>query len=333
MLMHHLWNKSKLLKLLKVSGLFVLLTFSLPVFAQQAATYDEAIAIADKLFKQQNYLDAKAYYQMAISFKTGDEYATTQIKVVVEQMKSGMMQEEAYFEIVDLADVFYEEGAYDKAIEQYRKALKIIPNDEYANRKIATIQRVQTEEKDRINAYNKSMETGNALMAAEEYPQAMDAFRDAAIIFPDRVLPLEKIELAKQLKTEYEARLARYNEAFEAAGRYLLVKDYASALEHYETALELFPKDEVVANKIDEIRPRAENQQRYNKQVEEADELYISKDFLGAKEKYATAMELWPENTYPVDMISKIDDQLALQRKDLDKNYQRSILVADSLLA
>jgi tetratricopeptide (TPR) repeat protein len=331
--MHNHITTSYLNTLRKAGTLLLLLIFFTPLFAQQSATYDESIVLADKNYKEKRYLDAKAYYQMALKYKSGDAYAKEQIATIVEKLKAGQDKEDAYFDMVDLADVFYEEGALEKALAQYQKALTLIPDDEYALRKIADIQRVLTEERDRINAYNKSMEEGNALMAKNDYTQAIEAFKNALILFPERSLAAEKIETAKQLQTEKETKLVTYNDEMELAGRYLLVKDYATALEHYEVAQGLFPDDEVVRKKIETIRPQAENQQRYNQQVEAADELYISKDFLTAKEKYAEAGKLWPENTYPADMITKIEEQLALQRKDLDKNYNRSLHKADSLLA
>ena len=331
--MHLLFTIKKLALLRLLALLLTLFTLLPPLFAQQIVTYDEAIVLADKNYKQKNYLNAKAYYQMALKYKSGDTYAKQQIATIVAQLKSGMEKEEAYFDIVDIADIFYEEGALDKAVAQYQKALSILPDDEYALKKIADIQRIQTEEKDRINAYNKSMKAGNDLMAAGNYSEAVDAFKNARILFPERTLPSEKIASAEHLQAEKEIRLITFDEEMELASRYLLVKDYATTLEHYEVAQALFPNNTKVATKIEAIRPQASKQQAYNKQVEAADELYISKDFLNAKIKYSEAGKLWPENTYPADMITKIDEQLALQRKDLDKNYKRSITTADSLYA
>ncbi len=331
--MHPYFTTTQLSLFLRATALFLLLAFTPILFAQQTSTYDETIVLADKYYKQKEYLNAKAYYQMALKYEPNNAYAKEQIATIVEQLKAGMDREEEYFDIIDIADILYEEGALDKAIMQYKKALTILPDDEYAHKKIADIQRVKTEEKDRISAYSKSMETGEALMAGRNYTEAIKAFENALILYPERTIAAEKIETAKQLQTENEAKLITYKDEFELASRYLLVKDYATALEHYENAQRLFPDDEAVASKIEQIRPEAENQQRYNKQVETADELYISKDFLSAKETYKEAAKLWPENTYPADMVDKIDDQLALQRKDLDKNYKRSITKADSLMA
>ncbi|MCF6342374.1 MAG: hypothetical protein L3J31_06170 [Bacteroidales bacterium] len=330
--MHHHLTTRNLSVLRRAAALFVLLTLLIPLLAQQATNYNEAIAKADNYLQQKKYLDAKAYYQMAIKYKTADAYAKKQIAAIVEQLKAGMDKEEAYFDIIDLADIFYEEGALEKAVTQYQKALTIIPNDEYARKRIADIHREKTEEKERLNAYNNSMNEGDALMAENKYAKAVKAFENASVLYPDRSLPAEKIESAKQLKAEYETKLVSYNEEMEMASRYLLVKDYATALAHYESAQLLFPGNAELAKTIEGIRPEAEKQQRYNKQVKAADELYISKDFLAAKAQYQEAGKLWPENNYPVDMIGKIDDHLALQRKDLDKNYSLSINKADSLL-
>ncbi len=325
-------TRQQMALLRSVSLLFLLLLLLPPLFAQQIGSFDEAIEMGDRYYKQKKYLDAKAYYQMALKYKAGDSYAKSQISAIVELLKAGMEKEDEYFDIVDLADVFYEEGAYDKALTQYRKALEVVPGDEYANKKIADILRVKNEEKERIASYNKAMEKGEKLMAEKNYPEAIKAFGQARIIYPERSTPTEKIETARQLETEYESKLVTYKEETEAAGRYLLVKDYATALEHYQNAQNLFPEDEKIAQKIEEIRPQAEKQQQYNEVVGAADELYISKDFTAAEEKYREAGKLWPENSYPVDMISKIEDQLALQRKDLENNYRRSVERADSLL-
>jgi len=75
----------------------------------------------------------------------------------------------------------------------------------------------------------------------------------------------------------------------------------------------------------------ADKQQKFNALIEKADELYINKDFIAARKKYGEASKAWPENSYPKDMMQKIDDLLAEQRKNLDKNYQRYIRSADSL--
>ena len=106
-----------------------------------------------------------------------------------------------------------------------------------------------------------------------------------------------------------------FDEQMEEAQRYLLVKNYAMALDHFENAYDIFPENEDVNNWIAEIKPKAEISANITSKCEAADELYINKDFMGAMAKYNEASELWPENSYPHDMINKINEQLALQMK------------------
>ena len=301
--------------------------------AQQAKTYEEAIRLADKYYAANKLLDAKAYYQMALKYKAGDAYANEKMTEVVGKMKAFMSKEDEYYDIIDLADVLYDEMAFDKAKEQYRKALGVIPGDEYAKEQIAKIDKIQSEQQEKLAAFNKAMENGNKLLSENKFDEAIGSFQEASILFPDQPFPKEQIGLARQMKADYETKQVQFKQEMDEAGRYLLIKNYAVALDHYEKAYEIFPKNEEVNSRIAEIKPKAENQRKYNRKVEAADELYISKDFMGAKAKYEEASALWPENSYPQDMLSKIEDQMALQRKDLDKNYQISIRKADSLLA
>ncbi len=321
-----------LLKVLRPIILIGFIIITSPLFSQQAQTYEEAITLADKNLKENNLLDAKAYYQIALKYKTDDVYANEQIIRIVEMMKTQLSKEDEYYDIIDLADVLYDGMALDKAIEQYRKALQIIPGDEYAKNQIASIEKLQLDQQDKINAFETAMSNGNNLLADQQFEKAIQAFKDAQQIFPDKSMPGDQINLAKSQKETYNANLILFNEQIEEAQRYLLVKNYATALEHFENAYEIFPENEEVNAWIAEVKPKAENQRKYNARVDEADELYISKDFMGAMSKYNEAAELWPENSYPHDMIGKINEQLALQRKDLDKNYNLSIAKADSLL-
>ncbi len=317
----------------RVGLLFFLLLFSISVFAQQAATYKEAITVADQLYKEKKYFDAKSYYQLALKYKSGDEYANKQIEEIVEALKSRMDAEDEYLEVIDLADMLWEESAFDKALEQYKKALEILPDDEYARERVDEINRIKVEEKERMNGFILAMEQGNQLLTENKYDEAIAQFEIAQRLYPDRSAPSEKIDLALQLKSENASKLEIFEKEMEEAGRYLLVKNYVVALEHYEKARELFPDNPAVNDSIDSIREQAKTQLEYNEKVAVADELYISKDYMAAKAAYREAGKIWPENSYPGDMISRIDDQLAEQMKNLDENYRKALNSADSLLA
>ncbi len=312
----------------------VLLVFAITaVNAQQAKTYEEARTQADQLYRQGRFFDAKAYYQMALKFTPEDVHATAQINTIIERLKEQQAIEEEYYEYIDLADVLFEEQAWDRAMAEYRKALRIIRDDEYALDRVNLIQRKKAEEKDKVISYNMAMQEGNAFLTDNKFDEAIETYQEAHKLLPERPEPPEKIELARRLSGETADKLVVFKEEIEQGERYLLVNNYVAALQHFETAQILFPKNTNAKKKIKEITPMAEKQIAYNAVVEEADNMYIEKDFIAAKRKYEEAEEDWPENSYSADMIGRIDDMIADRLKNLDENYQKSINSADSLLA
>lgn len=300
--------------------------------SQKVTTYDEAIIFGDESYTNANLLDAKAYYQMALKLKPNDEYAKNKISIIVEKMKTAMVAEDEYYDIIDLADELYDKNKLTEATSQYRRALKIIPNDEYALTKVREIIEFQTSEKEKIESFDKAMEAGKFYTTNKEYDNAITSFREAASIFPGKDAPINELNIVNNLKAEYEQKLVLVNQKIEEAGKYLLIKNYTEALKIYIEADEILPDNKEVKEKITELTPLAENQDKYNKQVEKADNFYIDEDFISAREQYVTAKSLWPEKSYPTDMVAKIDEKLEDEKKNLEKNYNRYIVGGDSLM-
>lgn len=330
--MQAVFNKIKFHLPYKLMALSVILFFGSTTLAQQATTYDEAIIYGDRLYKKSELLNAKAYYQLALKLKPGDDYAKSKMTTIVEKMKAAMAAEDEYYDIIDLGDELYDKNKLEAAIAQYRKALEIIPDDEYALTKVREIVAFQTNEKDKIDSFDKAMEAGKAYVADNEHDKAIASFREAASIFPDKDAPITELNNANNLKSEYEQRESHYNDKLDKAEKYLLIKNYVEALYLYHEADSIFPENEGAKKKITELTPLADKQKKYDRQLEKADESYISKDFISAREQYSTAAELWPDKNYPNDMIAKIDEKLDEGKKDLENNYALYVSGGDSLM-
>ncbi len=323
-------KKYNVLKIFIALALFLFM--GLATFAQQATTYKDAIKFGDKLYKESELLNAKGYYQLALKLKPNDEYAKNKITSIVKKMKLAMAAEDEYYDLVDIADELYDKNELDQAVNQYRKALEIIPNDEYALTKVREITAFKNDEKDKIEAYNKVMAAGKVYVADKDYSNAIASFTEAASIFPSKEAPLTELSNVNSLKYDYEQREIIFNDKLDEAAKYLLIKNYVEALSIYQEADKIFPENEIAKKKIVEISANAEIQKKYNKQIEKADEYYISKDFISARKQYAIAFNLWPEKNYANDMIGRIDEKLAEGRKDLDINYKLYVKFGDSLL-
>ena len=299
--------------------------------AQNITTYKEAIKQADKQYAAGKLMDAKGYYQMALKYKKEDAYSKKKITEIIAKLSQRMQKEDEYYDVIDKADLYFDQNAFDKAIGYYREALKIISGDDYAKKQIQKINDIRANEKARLEHYNKLMTEGNSYLKDNQFDEAVKDFQAAKTLFPNNPEPSKQLVAANDLKTDYETRKAAFDEKTTKAGRFLLIKKYADALALYQEAQTLFPDNAQVAERIKELTPKAANQLAYDNKVAAADELYIKKNFGAAKANYQEAAALWPDNSYPVEMISKIDTQLTAQRKDLDKNYSLTIVQADSL--
>jgi tetratricopeptide (TPR) repeat protein len=325
------YNYNKLHFTFRIIVIILTLTICQTTFAQLATTYDEAIIYADKKLAESKLMDAKAYYQQALKLKPGDEYAKNKISSLVEKMKSAMATEDEYYDIIDFADELYDNNKLQEAIIEYNKALKIIPNDEYALTKVREITDFQTSERDKIEQFDREMETGSVYLGNGEFEKAISSFTEAAGIFPDKESPLTELNKANALKKEYEQKETLYNEKIEEAERYFLIKNYAESLKLYTEAKKILPEDEIAKNIIAQLVPLADKQIKFNRKIEEADEYYISKDFISARKYYLAAAEIWPEKNYPQDMIDKINEKLEGEKEDLENNYNQYIVKGDSL--
>ncbi len=313
---------------------FIILSVTLfapQIHAQQAKTYDEAIIMGDKYYKQGKLLDAKAYYQMALKFKKDDSYAKSKTEEIVKKLQEQFDNEEKYYDIIDRADDFFDNNSLDAALIQYKEALKVIPGDNYAKEQIAKINRIKKEEADKQAAFKEARNKALELTGKRDYKGALEQLKKADALYPGNKEIDAQITQVKQMLTQQKLNLKKADEEVHLAGRYLLIKNYAEALAHYRVADSLVPGNPNILLKIKETEPKAKIQAKYNKLSEEADKLYMAKNYMAARQKYSEAEKIWPENSYPKEMILRIDEMLQKQKMHLEENYQLAIRHADSL--
>ncbi len=110
---------------------------------ERKKAYDAAIAQADSYFDLGNYRSAKASYQTAVNIKPDDKYArdrldevSTLYMIELETLKVD------YRKYIADADNYFKEKIYDGAIENYRIAARILPDEDYPGKMIARITKI-----------------------------------------------------------------------------------------------------------------------------------------------------------------------------------------------
>ncbi len=113
--------------------------------AEKTKQFDEIIILADKLYRQKKYLDAKTQYEKALTIIPTDLRAQNQIKecVRLEKAESNKEVDASYRKLLTVADKKLASKDYDKAKEYYERALTIRSNDPYPKTKLKEIERLK----------------------------------------------------------------------------------------------------------------------------------------------------------------------------------------------
>lgn len=186
--------------------------------AKQDADYQAALAAADQAFENQDYGDAKAQYQVALSIKSKETYPQSQIDMIDQLMaeqdkaeeiklqEEREVQEEAEYQAaISEADKFYSDKEYQAALEKYQIAKSIRPNKTYPIEQIDKINELfksaelaaakkEKEAKERERRYLEIISSGNAAFKEEDYEMAIRQYQAALAMKPDEAYPQNKIK-------------------------------------------------------------------------------------------------------------------------------------------
>ena len=198
-------------------------------------------------------------------------------------------------------------------------------------------------------------------MEREKYQAAVNKFKEAAQLFPERSEPDQKIKEVEKLIAEKEKEAERsaaeqaereriereYKTAMQLAGTNFGNEKYREAIRHYENAKEIKPDESEPDKKIKEIedliaQKEKEEEERIKKEAEArrkaaefdslivvADSFYTNDNLNRARDRYEEALEI-KEDEYAKARVKEIYEtqQAELQRRakfrsDLRKfNYE-----------
>ncbi|NOR76013.1 MAG: hypothetical protein GQ525_12760, partial [Draconibacterium sp.] len=155
-----------------------------------------------------------------------------------------------------------------------------------------------------------------------------------------------RARLADEAAAAETARLAalqaekdkNYSDAITKADNLFDATDYENSRNEYRTALtikpeETYPQERIdeIGNILDELELARKEQELLDKNyadlIQQADRFFANSNYLEAKTKYESAVNLKSEEQYPKDKILEIDD--ILQQQKLNEEYRSIILAAD----
>ncbi|MCD6111836.1 MAG: hypothetical protein J7J86_01060 [Bacteroidales bacterium] len=300
------------------------------------SNYLKEINKADEYYISKDFENAKIYYQNAIKIRKGikpdDKYAQNMLIKINDLIKNQTENKNSYDDIIANADILFDKKEYNAAKLGYQKALTILPDKKYPKDKINEINKLIVEID---NTYNFLISKGDSLFAKKEYFDALVCFQKAETTKNNEEYPKKKISEINSLITKKEKEKQNiYNNYIKQGDSCFADNNYEEALTAFENANKIFPDKEYSKNKIEEINnfiaDKKQKQEQYENLITQADNFFSLDELEKAKQEYQNANDIKPDEQYPKDKISEINNILS-EKENKNKKYQRLLAEADEL--
>lgn len=287
---------------------FLCLTTTEVLAQDKAPTFQSLITSGDKEYAKKEYIKAKTYYQEALRLRPNDASAKSKLDNTLLKIKEENRKEELFFEHIDNADAYYASNDLEKALAEYNQALKIFPKDEYALGKKSEITTILKDEKDKLASFNEMITLGDKLLKDERYAEAVMQYESALKVYPNNSAAQAKYQDAKNKKEAYNTKVAEFDRLKAKGEEFTLRKRYAEAISYFEQALQLFPNETELSDKIKELQTKKNIADRYDAKIAEADALYEDQSYPEAKSAYQEALSVIPNDSYALGMIARVEE-------------------------
>ena len=318
--------------------------------------YAETIRKADKDFNSFKYDPAREYYLQASALKPKEDYPKNKMieidailaKIAADDEAKRLKDLEAqaesekqlrFKELESEGDKAVTQADYSQGVGKYTEALLIFSDNQRVIDKKNNAERLMAEansKKDLDDQYNQLIANADVEFNDQNYKNARGIYQQAINVKAEEQYPKNRIdeidllllELAKN--KEGAEKTARFD-ALEAEGdANVTASEYLNAIDKFELALEIFPNNNRVQQKIvnarkmfDSASSERELDDLYNDFVTKADGQFNSKEYKEAKRNYQQAFSL-KQLDYPKNRIAEIDKiLLGIERKKAEDEAAR----------
>ncbi len=307
----------------------------------QRESAKKSISSGDTYFNARDYLNAKSAYQLAVNQDPENSEAKEKLKKTVELLRSQKAQYILYDVAIASADKLFQAGEFSRAQAEYEKASSILPAEVYPKKKINEIIKILVDSQAKEDDYSRAITAADKMYQLKNYQAALIDYRKAGNVKPEEKYPQQRIKELTDILFKQKQLDDAYSKAIGLGDQQFTAKQYPESRSSYQEALAIKPNEIYPINRIKEIErillDLKNKQQSYDKLITLADSLYILKDYGKARESYQNAVYIKPSESYPKEMISKVESMMSgveaalARQKSLDEQYQSKITTADAL--
>jgi tetratricopeptide (TPR) repeat protein len=328
--------------------------------AAEEEAYQALLAEGKAKREAEELLAAKEIYKKAQEQRPKDPVPQNAIVEIDELLrikqekeaaeKENSVQEKLYQEKIAQAEVQTQNFKYEQAIDLYKEASKIKPDEELPRTKVKELRALLDQmaaQTDTGDKYEQKVKEADNAFNNKDYDKSIELYQEALDVKKDEAYPKTQIAKAQaaidqamlsQLEDEFQQKMKVANSAFSAA-------NYEEAINGYDEALKIKPSNkEATAKRNEAVQlleklkaeelANTENQKKYESAIAEADKLFDEGNYLDSKNKYEEALFYKGNDNYA---LTRRDEAMALINKAIDtekdRQYQKIIDKADEYLA
>lgn len=192
-------------------------------------------------------------------------------------------------------------------------------------------------------AYNAAIQAADKAYAAKDYTTALTKYEEATKYKPKEQYPITKIDeidalvqKQKEDKLKFQQENAAYVNLITAADNLFKAGDYEKAKEKYFEASDI-SDEQYPLDQIKEIGRRIkakEDEAKYKQLIEAADIMVKQKSFRSARDNYAEALKLKPNEAYPQQKLKELDANIKSEEDAAAKkaNYEKLVAEGEQLV-
>ena len=319
--------------------------------------YNKLIKNADEALNDEDFDSAIENYRKAMQIKPLEDYPKQQIAKAEQAKKEAERKyklENQYKTIITRADKHFASLELAPAKSSYKEALDLMPEDEYATKKIVEIEaKIAELEKDKlleeenIREYKALILSADGLLISEQFEEAKTIYIKAKELRSKEKYPSQKIaeidEKLQRKQNEIDRKQKAFDDLIAKADIEFNNSSWNNAKRDYLSALDIFSDKQYPKDKLKEIETKVKeeednrlkdeaNQREVESLILEGDQEFSIEEFQKAKDKYLLAKEKDPNNLIIDKKIARTDAKLKqlMSNKKLKEEYDELITKADA---
>ncbi len=304
--------------------------------AKTKAEFEQTMITANSLLSAKEYEKAKSTFEKASQLQPKETLPKQKIKEINLILETIKKQEEEYSKLIASADQLYGKEQFNKAIEDYQKALKIKPNETKPTEQIAKANQKLAELKKLDKDYNDQLEIANSLFDNQQYKESIAAYEQGLTLKKEETFPKDQIEKAKTALAKQEQLEKDYLAELKIGEDLLSKKEYKNSIVAFTKALKLKPNETLPKEKIAaanaEIEKLRKIDETFARLMSEGETKLVSKNYEDALVKFKEAKQIKPNEKSAQEKILEAEKALALA-KQLEEDYQKAVSVGNDLMA